>query len=238
VKTLSGLTVTLTNKADLIDGKFFQRWGTASKECYQTEDGEKSARAAFNSHHFSGSRKIYFDFAVSGISLVAVQQLLNHSVGIAKQQQSQGRIQLKQFEMVIPETVFTWIGRDRDMANHSPQRHYLIQRHLANVQELYERLIQDGVPISDARYFLPHGTTTRGEWAFDLEALEQFCRDRCCNAAKWEIRSMAWMVREEAIQVVPELDKWLGPKCWFQKQCWEAYPCGNPPNPEGYHVIV
>ena len=58
--------------------------------------------------------------------------------------------------------------------------------------------------------------------------LNNFFNLRCCNRAQWEIRDIAWKMRDEVMNVAPALFKNSGPACLHGKCSEGAMTCGNP----------
>ncbi|RLE88891.1 MAG: thymidylate synthase (FAD), partial [Thermoprotei archaeon] len=63
------------------------------------------------------------------------------------------------------------------------------------------------------RYVLPQAVTTKIVVTMNARELRHFFGLRTCLKAQWEIRYVAWKMREELLKVHPLLFKWTGPRC-------------------------
>lgn len=80
----------------------------------------------------------------------------------------------------------------------------------------------------DCRYIFPNGANTAGIVTMNARELNNFFDLRCCNRAQWEIRDIAWKMRDEVMLVAPALFKNSGPSCLHGKCSEGAMTCGNP----------
>ena len=80
----------------------------------------------------------------------------------------------------------------------------------------------------DCRYIFPNGANTAGIITMNARELNNFFNLRCCNRAQWEIRDIAWKMRDEVMNVAPALFKNSGPACLHDKCSEGAMTCGNP----------
>jgi thymidylate synthase (FAD) len=84
------------------------------------------------------------------------------------------------------------------------------------------------VPREDARYLLPNATETQLVCTLNARSLYNFFRLRCCRRAQWEIRDLAYMMRDEVRRVAPVLFALAGPSCETEGICWEGkFSCGR-----------
>jgi thymidylate synthase (FAD) len=84
------------------------------------------------------------------------------------------------------------------------------------------------VPREDARYLLPNATETQLVCTLNARSLYNFFRLRCCQRAQWEIRDLAYMMRDEVQWVAPVLFAQAGPSCETEGICWEGdFTCGR-----------
>ena len=85
----------------------------------------------------------------------------------------------------------------------------------------------------DCRYILPLGTETSAVYGYTLEALENFMNNRLCSRSQWEIRKVATLMRDEVLDVLPELKDKLVPRCEKLMWCPEGKGCcGRKPTKE------
>jgi len=97
---------------------------------------------------------------------------------------------------------------------------------LAELQHMYEMLIEAGVPREDARYVLPEGTATSLILTMNARELRHFFSLRCCNRAQWEIRELANRMRLLCKSAAPMLFARCGAPCQMGLACPEVRPCG------------
>jgi thymidylate synthase (FAD) len=175
--------------------------------------------------HASPLEQISFEFAISGVSRAFSHQFVRHRVGISFEQQSQRYVTYKdgEFPYTVPATVAK-AGLTDEMAGVFGQ-----------VSELYERMIAAGVPAEDARFLLPNATNTNFKITVNFQSLLHICDLRLCTRAQWEFRKVAALMRSEVHKVVPELSRYLQPKCGEYRlgycdeseKDWEACPIGR-----------
>ena len=77
----------------------------------------------------------------------------------------------------------------------------------------YEELVEAGVPAEDARFLLPNATNTNFKITVNFASLLHMCDLRLCTRAQWEFRKVAALMRGEVMKVVPQLGRYLQPKC-------------------------
>ncbi|MGE5597416.1 MAG: FAD-dependent thymidylate synthase [Hyphomicrobiales bacterium] len=175
--------------------------------------------------HASPLEQVSFEFAISGVSRAFSHQFVRHRVGISFEQQSQRYVTYKEgeFPYTIPETVRK-AGMEGKMAE-------LFDR----VGELYEEMVAAGVPAEDARFLLPNATNTNFKITVNFASLLHICDLRLCTRAQWEFRKVAALMRAEVMKAVPELGRYLQPKCGElrmgycdeSEKDWAACPIGR-----------
>ena len=96
---------------------------------------------------------------------------------------------------------------------------------LASVASYY-RLLASGAPLEDARYALPASVRTRVVVTMNArELLEVFLPLRMCARAQWELRMVAWRLRDELARVHPEIFRFAGPRCVLADARARGEPC-------------
>ncbi len=175
--------------------------------------------------HSSPLEQVWFEFAISGVSRAFSHQFVRHRVGISFEQQSQRYVTYKggKFPYTVPETV-----RKAGMADRMEE---LFDR----VGELYEAMVEAGVPAEDARFLLPNATNTNFKVTVNFQSLLHICDLRLCTRAQWEFRKVAALMRAEVMKVAPELGRFLQPKCGElrlgycdeSEKDWAACPIGR-----------
>jgi thymidylate synthase (FAD) len=121
-------------------------------------------------------------FLVEGMSRAAANQLTRHRLA-SFVQESQRFVNVRDRGLVRPPS-FTPAQWEKAMSLHR------------KTLELYEKLIEEGVPKEDARYILPIGTETRLVVSANFREWRHIIRLRGSPAAQWEIRLFARKVLE------------------------------------------
>lgn len=175
--------------------------------------------------HASPLEQVWFEFGISGVSRAFSHQFVRHRVGISFEQQSQRYVTYKggTFPYTVPKTVEQAGMGDR------------MEEMFAKVGELYEELVAAGVPAEDARFLLPNATNTNFKITVNFQSLLHICDLRLCTRAQWEFRKVAALLRSEVMKAVPELGRYLQPKCGElrtgycdeSEKDWEACPIGR-----------
>lgn len=191
-----------------------QLCGAAAAVCTNTEDYERSLRHALASGHTSVLEHAVFTFMVEGLSRAALAQLTRHRLA-SFDVQSQRYVKLDNPELVIPETI-----RNSQYAAE-------VESTMRYVMNLYQRLVDDGVPCEDARYVTPQAVPTTLIMTMNARELLHFFSLRTCNRAQWEIRELADRMLKLCLNSCPEIFRHAGPGC-VTGSCPEKRPCGHP----------
>ena len=175
--------------------------------------------------HVSPLEQVHFEFGISGVSRAFSHQFVRHRVGISFEQQSQRYVTYKDgaFPYTVPKTVET--------AGLAPDMEALFEQ----AGDLYERLVQAGVPAEDARFLLPNATNTNFKITLNFASLLHMSDLRLCTRAQWEFRRVVALMRAEVMRVAPELGRFLQPKCGELRMgycdedydAWKACPIGR-----------
>ena len=175
--------------------------------------------------HASPLEQVWFEFAISGVSRAFSHQFVRHKIGISFEQQSQRYVAFKkgEFPYTIPDTV-----RDHGMASK-------MEEAFERLGELYQEMIDAGVPAEDARFLIPNAANTNFKVVVNFLELLHICDLRLCTRAQWEFRRVASQMRAEIHRSFPELAKYIQPKCGDKRwgYCdesladWKACPIGK-----------
>jgi thymidylate synthase (FAD) len=168
------------------------------------------------SGHHSVLEHASFTFGIEGVSRALLAQLTRHRIA-SFSVQSQRYVKFKgALEIVTPPL----IAKD----NALKAKFDIAVKSLKNV---YDGLLDSGIPAEDARYILPNAATTKIILTMNARELRHFFALRCCNRAQWEIKEMACRMLALARKAAPILFNAAGPDCVSGK-CAEEKPCGNP----------
>ncbi|MEM7819311.1 MAG: FAD-dependent thymidylate synthase [Candidatus Aenigmatarchaeota archaeon] len=196
--------------------------GIAARLCYKniktidelekniTEDEiKKSLDACLKSGHHSVIEHASFTFGIEGVSRALTHQLVRHRIA-SYSQQSQRYVDKKNFEYIIPPSI---------KANKKLKEKF--ENFMKNIP--YEEFLE--VPKEDARFVLPNACDTKIIVTMNARSLYNFFKLRCCTHAQWEIRMLANKMLELVKEIAPNLFKYAGPSCVFEKICREKEPC-------------
>ena len=192
--------------------------GQAAAVSTNSKNPESALRHSLESGHMSILEHAVFTFKIEGLSRVALAQLTRHRLA-SFVVQSQRYVKLKEPEMVIPESI----------ANSE----FCVEAKgiMAEASELYQRMVEAGIPCEDARYVLPQSVETDLVMTMNARELLHFFSLRTCNRAQWEIRKVADEMLKICRQVAPVIFERAGPGC-VRGHCPEKKPCGKPKNEE------
>jgi thymidylate synthase (FAD) len=84
---------------------------------------------------------------------------------------------------------------------------------MAEITRVYRDAVAAGIPAEDARFVLPNAAPTNFQIMVNFAELLHIADLRLCTRAQWEIRQMVAKMRAELMRKVPELGRYLQPKC-------------------------
>ena len=186
----------------------------AAAVCTNSDNGYRSLQHSLASGHESVLEHAVFTFKVEGLSRAALAQLTRHRLA-SFSVQSQRYVKLTDWKAVVPATVAN--------SPFAEEAEALLRQSM----ELYQRMVDSGIPAEDARYFTTQAITTELVVTMNARELRHFFSLRCCNRAQWEIRRMADEMLRLCMNASPEIFKYAGPGCVTGK-CPEKKPCGHP----------
>ena len=200
----------------LIDATAFPEdlCGVAAAVCTDSNHYERSLRHALESGHTSVLEHAVYTFKIEGLSRAALAQLTRHRLA-SFDVQSQRYVKLVSPELVIPESI-----RKSPLAGEAEST-------MRYVMNLYQRLVDAGIPFEDARYVTPQAVPTTLIMTMNARELLHFFSLRTCNRAQWEIRELADQMLKICKEYSPGLFQCAGPGCVTGK-CPEKRPCGHP----------
>ena len=189
------------------------------------EQMEEFIERRLQTGHASPLEQVWFEMGISGVSRAFSHQFVRHRIGISFEQQSQRYVKFKDasFPYTIPQSVKK-AGKEEVM-----------EAAFEKLGELYQEMLDAGVPAEDARFLLPNATSTNFKIVVNFQELLHICDLRLCTRAQWEFRRVASMMRAEVNRRFPELGKYLQPKCGELRagycdedyEAWEACPIGR-----------
>jgi len=139
--------------------------------------------------HHSVLEHAHATFRIKGGSRVFTHELVRHRL-ISPSQESQryvcyadkpGRKKTREFEFVTPPS---FIGKNYNFSE-------AYNKQVEQCYQLYEKMLDAGVPPEDARYILPNSTTSEIVITANFREWRHFIWMRTNPRAHWEIRKIA-----------------------------------------------
>lgn len=193
----------------------------AASNCYDSVPNGKIMNACYKSGHHSVLEFAQFHFHIEGISRACSHQLVRTRTA-SFAQRSQRFVSEDGFDYVTPPALLS----DDD---HTKAARELYDDTIKRIRECYEVMQTLGVKNEDARFILPNACCTTIDMSIDFRNLCHFMNERLCSKAQWEIRELAQKMRRLVVEVFPEADNMLVPKCerFEMPFCTENKSCGR-----------
>lgn len=186
------------------------------KDSLTEEEINRLIRMIRDLGHLSVYEHASFTFGIKGISRVTSHQLVRHRIA-SYSQQSQRYVNLTGRENYVFPPAINEKGLTKE-----------VEEFFLKASQLYEKLLNEGVPNEDARYVLPQAITTNIIVTMNARELHHFFELRLCRRAQWEIREMAARMLFLAVGVAPVLFEKAGPSCFSKGFCPEGkLTCGK-----------
>lgn len=185
----------------------------------------KLVRGLVRSGHHSALEHATFSFAVDGVSRACTHQLVRHRMA-SYNQQSQRYVNFGAADsFVVPPSI---------AANAEAEAIFL--KAMEDARVAYDGLVELGLAEGrtresvqeDARFVLPNAAETKIVVTMNARELRHFFQVRCCNRAQWEIRALAWRMRDMVRGLAPNLFERSGPGCLYGECPEGKMTCGKP----------
>ena len=202
--------------------------GEAAAICTNSDKPESALCHALDSGHTSILEHAVFTFRIEGLSRAALAQLTRHRLA-SFDVQSQRYVRLPDVDDVYTDESLVF---PQSIAESS----FLAEARgiMGYVTNLYQRMIDEGIPKEDARYITPQAVPTSLIMTMNARELLHFFSLRTCNRAQWEIRNLADQMLKLCKQTEPRLFCNAGPSC-VTGSCPEKKPCGHPRKPQEWN---
>lgn len=208
----------------------------AARLCY-SEKGNEEIRKRFDREkkealikkildlgHYSTLEHTFFSFHII-CSRVTSHQLVRQRIGVAYSQRSQRYVKEDDFDYIIPPKI----------KNKGPETVKVFKDHYEKSKEIYNELLDKGIPPEDARFVLP-SVKTNLIASYNARSLYHLFSLRCCTRAQWEIREIARSMLEQVKSVAPLLFSKAGADCEAKGICPEGeLSCGRIENFEKFN---
>lgn len=220
------MKVELLNKEEVKD--LFKHFGRTACICYDTKTNspEKIGKHCLRSGHFSGSRSRYFEFLITDVPRLTIDQAARHEVGVCKNVQSFRYVDKNNFSYEVPVEIIDneeLLNKYKSHMEETISLYSDIQTYVADKTGSKERANEQ------ARYVLPMSTHSAFIYCLDIEALIHLMHKRLCVRTEDVFRRMAIMMKKEVLEVLPELEDYLVPQCEYLNWCPEGNSCGRYP---------
>ena len=163
--------------------------------------------------HTSPLEHINFSFHISGITRTLAQQLTRHRAGVSFNMESQRYIKYDEPTYTIPSSISNCGMEDA------------VELHQMRTTNLYQDLLDAGVPKEDARSVLLNSTNCSLDMSINFTAILHMANIRLCEIAQHDFRKLVSLMRSEIAKEQPELSQFIGIKCQPQRSgmCTEPY---------------
>lgn len=209
---------------------YWSEWSIDKLEQITEKDAETHIPKVLGYGHESILEHIKLTWAIEGISRVTSHQLVRHRIA-SYTQRSQRYIaeDCKKIKEEVFHTGNFYSGRPvKVKVEHSCNIEEVfvipesiktpeVKEFFKQAMELYDKLIQSGIPPEDARFIFPQAVKTKIVVTMNFREFKHFAGLRMCERAQWEIRELARKMWEEVVKI-PELKKlviWskVAPRC-------------------------
>jgi thymidylate synthase (FAD) len=179
------------------------------KEETTEEVKKRLIKQVIESGHTSTLEHATFTFAIDGASRVTEIHLIRHRIA-SFSIQSGRYVKRGDAAYRVPPKIRALV--DKKLLNK-----YL--KHLDNSQELYNELIDNGIPAEDARFCQPQSIQVKIVMSMNARELLHFFSIRSCTRAQWEIREIAKQMLDLVREIAPVIFENAGPPCLSEKLC-------------------
>jgi thymidylate synthase (FAD) len=184
------------------DGNNFDKIGNSINSMLP-DDNIKLIHKVMKMGHMSVIEHVNFTFGIEGVSRSFLAQLSRHRLA-SLSVESQRAVDVSHANFVVPDSI-------KEDVNNS----IIFKGALEHTISAYKRLIENGVPLEDARYLLPNATPTKMVFTVNARELHHIFDVRLCLRAQDEIRQVVTMmkdlVQDECYELFP--DELVGPPC-------------------------
>lgn len=179
------------------------------KEKTTDEVKRRLIKQVISSGHTSTLEHASFTFAIDGVSRVTEIHLIRHRIA-SFSIQSGRYVKRGDAAYRVPPKI-------KNLEDKKLLEKYL--KHLENSQELYNQLIDAGIPAEDARFCQPQSVQVKIVMTMNARELLHFFSVRSCTRAQWEIREVAQQMLNLVKEVAPIIFENAGPPCISEKIC-------------------
>lgn len=190
----------------------------AASTCYRSQPRDEIFKGLIASGHLTPMEFVSYNFKIQGVSRSLLAQLTRKRVGVAFCVESQRYVDYSKngIGFVIPPSI-------RD----NPEALEAFRVAMDVDYDVYNALRKLGIPAEDARFVYSNAMCTNIAITINHHALMDFCNERLCNKAQWEIRELANRFKSLVTSKSKALGNTLQPKCYRLAKCPEKVSCGT-----------
>lgn len=188
---------------------YWEDWSSDALEEVNREDVDDHLRRVLGYGHETVIEHANFTFAIEGCSRVCTHQLVRHRLA-SYTQQSQRYVKIEEDEEKVFQLPDSIKGSELEDE---------VRDHYRDSMDLYEDLLDAGIPKEDARFVFPQSVRSKIVVTMNARELLHFFNLRTCYRAQWEIREMAWSMLKQVKEVAPVIFKEAGPPCVRTGEC-------------------
>ena len=230
------MQVTLLNPDQIKN--IFKSWGEFAATCYDTpqEFAEKVGNSCYQDEHYSGSRTEFIKFKIEGVDRGVSEQAMRHEIGvrynfiddntydenpmnIVKNLKSFRYVDMENFDYTIPKTIESI---PKALNKYNKLMEYINTERIQIKDILVQNDINEKQAIEDANYSLPRATNTSLVIAFTLEAFIHYLHKRLCTRTQYFHRQIAKLMKNEVLNVLPQIKDRLVSQCEYLLWCPEG----------------
>ena len=186
----------------------------ADLQLVDTNNIEGLLKFLFKAEHTSLVEHLSWTFYIEGVSRSFLAQITRHRIG-SFTSASQHYTDYRDMPFIVHPT----LTKDDSM-----------QFGLASTLVAYKRMVDDGVPIEEARQVLPNAAEVRLLWTVNARSLFNFFEQRWCGRNVAEMIAFCEHLYAKVHDTWPEFAKFLGPYCYhLNGKCNQGkMTCGRP----------
>lgn len=197
------------------------------KEKTSKEVRKRLIKQVIESGHTSTLEHATFTFGIDGVSRVTEIHLIRHRLA-SFSIQSGRYVKRDNAAYRVPLKI-------KSLKDIKLYEKYL--RHLDKTQELYNELLEAGIPAEDARYIQPQSIQVKIVMSMNARELLHFFSLRSCFRAQWEVREVAKKMLDLVKEVAPDIFENAGAPCISEKVCNQgSLSCGLWKNIKGAKI--
>ena len=160
------------------------RMSTRTQDKNDVRTRDEFVRARIRNGEENLLEHAYVQLDIRGISRACLQQLVRHRYHVCYTVESQRYVSQENAQFIIPPEAKR-LGLDK-----------VFEDTYRLCMSAYVSLVNKGLKKEDARYLLPEATSTNLIITYNFRGLRHLLRMRCDKKAQWEIRELAYKIRQ------------------------------------------